>query len=149
MAINLPESNCLMSAMKALSSDQLISIIGQMVIIHPDMEQVDNFVICFRNNFVLFQRGHDILQEIRTRFPKADLKPLEERIYYLRRNIYKALPSSRLISKTDATAYNRVSTHVLAFKVSLTMQCQYNSISMCDNNIVCSEMCDRSRQTLG
>lgn len=50
----------------------------------------------------------------------ADLKPLEQRINYLRHNIYKALPNSRLISKTNSTAYNRVLTHVLNFKVSLT-----------------------------
>ncbi|XP_025413095.1 uncharacterized protein LOC112685433 [Sipha flava] len=93
VAVELPEDYCLLSAMKALSSDQLINIIGQIVIDHPGIEK-----------------------EIRSNFPLADLKPLEERIYYLRRNIYKALPSSRLISKTDSTAYNRVSTHVLAFK---------------------------------
>jgi len=91
--VELPEDNCILSAMKALSSDQLIGIIGQIVIDHPDIEK-----------------------EIRSNFPVADLKPIEERIYYLRRNIYKALPSNRLISKTDPTSYNRVSTHVLAFK---------------------------------
>ncbi|XP_050521064.1 uncharacterized protein LOC126894243 [Daktulosphaira vitifoliae] len=92
-AVELPEDNCILSALKALSPDQLIGVIGQIVIDHPEIEK-----------------------EIRSHFPIADLKPLEERIYYLRRNIYKALPSSRLISKTDSTAYNRVSTHVLAFK---------------------------------
>ncbi|CAH1737575.1 hypothetical protein AGLY_003242 [Aphis glycines] len=92
-AVELPEDNCLLSALKSLSPDQLIGIIGQIVIDHPNIEK-----------------------EIRSHFPVADLKPLEERIYYLRRNIYKALPSSRLISKTDPTAYNRVSTHILAFK---------------------------------
>lgn len=118
MAVELAEDTCLLSAMKALTSDQLISIIGQIVIDHPGIEKVFNFVL-IKKQFYFYI--HYISQEIRSHFPLADLKPLEDRIYYLRRNIYKALPSSRLISKTDSTAYNRVSTHVLAFKVSFSV----------------------------
>ena len=38
---------------------------------------------------------------------------------YLKKNIYKALPSTRLESKTDSMAYNRVSVHLVAFKKGL------------------------------
>ena len=40
----------------------------------------------------------------------------EENLIYLKRNIFKALPSSRLEIKTDSLAYNRVSVHLVAFK---------------------------------
>lgn len=40
MSVELAEDNCLLSAMKALTSDQLISIIGQIVIDHPSIEKV-------------------------------------------------------------------------------------------------------------
>ncbi|XP_025405663.1 uncharacterized protein LOC112679926 isoform X4 [Sipha flava] len=89
----LPEDNCLLLAMKALTSVQLIGIIEQIVDDHPDVEK-----------------------EIKAYFPKIDLKSHEDRICYLKRNIYKALPSSRLISKRDYTAYNRVSAHLMDFK---------------------------------
>jgi len=46
----LPEDNCLLSAMKALTSEQLIGIIGQIVIDHPSIEKVHNFF-----HFVLFK----------------------------------------------------------------------------------------------
>ena len=44
---------------------------------------------------------------------------LEETLNYLKKNIYKALPSTRLESKTDSMAYNRVSVHLVAFKKGL------------------------------
>lgn len=40
MAVELPEDNCLLSALKSLSSDQLIGVIGQIVIDHPSIEKV-------------------------------------------------------------------------------------------------------------
>jgi len=40
VAVELPEDNCLLSALKSLSSDQLIGIIGQIVIDHPNIEKV-------------------------------------------------------------------------------------------------------------
>merc|ERR1719220_1873457 len=46
----------------------------------------------------------------------------EERLNYLKRNIYKALPSTRLESKTDSMAFNRVSTHLATFKRSVVEQ---------------------------
>jgi hemin uptake protein HemP len=44
VAVELPEDYCLLSAMKALSSDQLINIIGQIVIDHPGIEKVYNII---------------------------------------------------------------------------------------------------------
>lgn len=49
--------------------------------------------------------------------PKPDLRPLENHLTYLKRNISKALPVSRLCSKTDAIAYHRAATHLANFKV--------------------------------
>lgn len=43
----LPESNCLPSALKALSSEQLINIIGKIVIDHPNVEKVNYFDYLF------------------------------------------------------------------------------------------------------
>lgn len=48
MGVKLPEDNCLLTAMKALSPDQLISIIGQIVIDHPDIEKVDKICHLFK-----------------------------------------------------------------------------------------------------
>ncbi|VVC41008.1 Tethering factor for nuclear proteasome Cut8/Sts1 [Cinara cedri] len=91
--IVLPEDNCLCSALKTLTSDQLIGLIGQIVSDHPNVEK-----------------------EIRINFPMADIKSLEGRICYLWHNIYKALSINRLVSKTNPIAYNRVSIHLLEFK---------------------------------
>jgi len=47
VAVELTEDNCLLSALKALSSDQLIGVIGQIVIDHPDIEKVHNYVLFY------------------------------------------------------------------------------------------------------
>jgi hypothetical protein len=63
-------------------------------------------------------------QEIKDSLPAPDIRPLEERLSYLKKNIFKSLPNSRLTSKTDSPAYSRAATHVLAFKVvSETEEC--------------------------
>ena len=51
--------------------------------------------------------------------PSPDLGAMEENLNYLKKNIYKALPSTRLESKIDSMAYNRVSVHLVAFKKGL------------------------------
>jgi len=51
MAVELPEDNCILSALKSLSSNQLIGIIGQIVIDHPSIEKVYTYYIEFKNNF--------------------------------------------------------------------------------------------------
>lgn len=63
-----------------------------------------------------------LAQEVAAIMPLPDLATVEENLNYLKRNIYKALPSTRLESKTDSMAYNRVSVHLVAFKKALLEQ---------------------------
>lgn len=79
--------------LKGLSNDQLIQIIMDSVKQEPHLEE-----------------------KIRQNLPAPDLKPLEERLNILKRNIVKSLPKTRLLSKTDGAAYSRALTHVTAFK---------------------------------
>lgn len=54
--IELPENICFLSAMQALSSDQLIDMIRQIINDHPDIEKVirlfDRSVICLIINYI-------------------------------------------------------------------------------------------------
>ncbi|PNF42850.1 hypothetical protein B7P43_G13079 [Cryptotermes secundus] len=86
-------SSPLQAALKGLSQDQLIDIIQQLVDKHMDLGE-----------------------EIKEIMPAPDIRPLEEQLSYLKKNIFKSLPNSRLTSKTDSPAYSRAATHVLAFK---------------------------------
>lgn len=81
------------AALKGLSPTQLINIIKTITYKHPEVGQ-----------------------ELRNEMPVPDLAPLEERLSYLKSNIFKSLPTSRLTSKTDSPAYSRVATHLAAFK---------------------------------
>ena len=87
------------SALKGLSPTQLIHMIKRITNKHPEVEK-----------------------EIRQDMPMPDLTPLEEKLSYLKSNIFKSLPTSRLTSKTDSPAYSRVSTHLAAFKKCLIDQ---------------------------
>lgn len=112
-------SNPLQAALKGLSQDQLIDIIQQLVDKHPGFGEVSVFVAVISSYscnsistiVTLFW------QEIKESLPAPDIRPLEERLSYLKKNIFKSLPNSRLTSKTDSPAYSRAATHVLAFKV--------------------------------
>jgi len=81
------------TAIKGLSHSQLISLMGSILQRHPEL-----------------------VEEVHTMLPSPDLTPMEEKLNYLKRNIYKALPNTRLESKTDSMAYNRVSIHLTTFK---------------------------------
>ncbi|KAJ2951659.1 hypothetical protein O0L34_g13818 [Tuta absoluta] len=81
------------TALKGLSPTQLITMIRTITHKHPEIEQ-----------------------EIRKDMPRPDLAPLEEKLSYLKSNIFKSLPVSRLTSKTDSPAFSRASTHLAAFK---------------------------------
>ncbi|KAL0266792.1 UNVERIFIED_CONTAM: hypothetical protein PYX00_009241 [Menopon gallinae] len=81
------------SALKGLSQDQLIKIFENVLKKYPHLEP-----------------------EIMDTLPAPDIKPLEEKLNYLKKNIFKSLPNSRLTSKTDSPAYSRAATHVTAFK---------------------------------
>ncbi|XP_050344311.1 uncharacterized protein LOC126769499 [Nymphalis io] len=87
------------TALKGLSPTQLIHMIKKITHKHPDVEQ-----------------------DIRKEMPTPDLSPLEEKLSYLKSNIFKSLPTSRLTSKTDSPAYSRVATHLAAFKKCLIEQ---------------------------
>ncbi|XP_046967955.1 uncharacterized protein LOC124535692 [Vanessa cardui] len=87
------------TALKGLSPTQLIHMIKRITHKHPDIEQ-----------------------DIRKEMPTPDLTPLEEKLSYLKSNIFKSLPTSRLTSKTDSPAYSRVATHLAAFKKCLIEQ---------------------------
>ena len=80
-------------AIKGLSHAQLTDLIGSLMSFHPELRT-----------------------EVASLLPTPDLSHYEESLNYLKKNIYKALPSSRLETKTDSLAYNRVSVHLLAFK---------------------------------
>ncbi|CAB4061235.1 unnamed protein product [Lepeophtheirus salmonis] len=56
----------------------------------------------------LMEKKPELAEDIRQIMPSPDLAPCEERLNYLKRNVYKALPNTRLESKTDSMAYNRV-----------------------------------------
>jgi len=81
------------AAVRGLSHAQLVSLLGGLLQQHPEL-----------------------VEEVHTMLPPPDLGPLEEKLNYLKRNIYKALPSTRLESKTDSMAYNRVNVHLATFK---------------------------------
>ena len=81
------------TAVKGLSHSQITSLLSNILKNHPE----------------LVDEVHDML-------PAPDLAPLEEKLNYLKKNIYKALPNTRLESKTDSMAYNRVSIHLTTFK---------------------------------
>ena len=70
----------------------------------------------------LMQKKPEIRDEVKRCMPEPDIAAMEEHLNYLKRNIYKSLPNTRLESKTDSMAYNRVSTHLLAFKKAITDQ---------------------------
>lgn len=89
--------------LKGFSQDQLISIITGMVQVNPRLEE-----------------------SIRSDLSIPDIAPLEEQLSYQKRNIFKSLPATRLVSKTDSPAYARAATHLAAFKKYfefLTVQC--------------------------
>lgn len=87
--------------LKGLSQDQLITMITGMV------------------------RGNPRLEEsVRCDLPIPDIVPLEEQLNYQKKNIFKSLPATRLVSKTDSPAYARAATHLVSFKRTLVDQSQ-------------------------
>ncbi|XP_041981565.1 tethering factor for nuclear proteasome STS1 [Aricia agestis] len=87
------------TALKGLSPTQLIRMIKNITQTHPEIEQ-----------------------EIRRDMPSPDLEPLDEKLNYFKSNIYRSIPTSRLMSKTDSPAFSRASTHVASFKKCLIEQ---------------------------
>ena len=80
-----------------LSHVQLIQLIQKVTVQHPEVKEM-----------------------LELSLPEPDLQPMEEQLLYLKKNIFKSLPNSRLSSKTDAAAFNKSSVHLNAFKVRNT-----------------------------
>ena len=70
----------------------------------------------------LMQAKPEIVPEIEKRLPEPDLPHMEERLRHLKRNISRSLPNTRLESKTDSMAYNRVCSHLIVFKKAVLDQ---------------------------
>ena len=83
--------------MNGLSHAQLVALVGRMMTEHPEVRE-----------------------EMRDLVPAPDLADLEETLACNKKNIYQAMPSTRLKSRKDSMAYNRVSGHLLAFKKAVT-----------------------------
>ncbi len=86
-------------AMKGLSNAQLIELFGQIMSEDSSLEK----------------RVSELM-------PQPDLGPMEEKLAHLKRNIFRTLPNTRLESRTDSLAFNRVHTHLLALKKAVTDQ---------------------------
>lgn len=85
--------------LKGLSNAQLINIIQGMANNEPGLEEK--------------VRGH---------LPMPDIRPLEENLIALKKNIFKSLPTSRLMKNTDSAAHTRVATHLATFKKAVVEQ---------------------------
>jgi len=70
----------------------------------------------------LMEKRPEIKDDVRNLMPEPDLIVMEDSLNYLKRNIFKSLPNTRLESKTDSMAYSRVSTHLMAFKKAVLDQ---------------------------
>jgi hypothetical protein len=86
-------------ALKGMSHDQLIAIIGGLVKEQPELEQ-----------------------KIRSELPTPDISHMEEQLNNAKKNIYKCLPNSRLANKTDSISYSRAATHLNTFKKTIVDQ---------------------------
>lgn len=85
--------------LKGLSKSQLINIIQDIITNEPQIEQ-----------------------NVRNNLPMPDIKPMEELLIQLKKNIFKSLPSSRLVKNTDSASYSRASIHLNAFKKQIIEQ---------------------------
>lgn len=81
------------TAVKSLTHEQLVELVANLIKVHPE-----------------------IREDVRSLTPPPDLAAMEERLNQFKRNIYKALPNTRLESKTDSLAYSRVNQHLLVFR---------------------------------
>lgn len=93
------EKTPLNKILKGLTNNQLIQIIQTLVNNEPGLET-----------------------KIRSNLPMPDIKPMEEPLATLKKNIFKSLPTSRLVKSTDSVSYSRASTHLAAFKKAIVDQ---------------------------
>lgn len=85
--------------LKGLSNSQLINIVQSLVDDEPQLEK-----------------------KVRSSLPTPDTRPLEEQLINLKKNIFKSLPTSRLVKATDSVAHSRVATHLSTFKKTIIDQ---------------------------
>jgi len=71
----------------------------------------------------LTQGNPDLMRKLKYSMPKPDLTCRVSRLSSLFDNIFRALPRSRFSNKLDSMAYNRVATHLAAFKKSVLEDC--------------------------
>jgi len=97
---------------RGLSKDQLVDLFEKLSIEHP----------------IVAARLEELL-------PKPDLTGLLNKMVYLRLNIYKAFPVSRLWDRKSSYVYQRVASHLAAFKKQLVEDlnmllgsCQWDSL---------------------
>lgn len=83
----------LTNILKGLSHAQLINVIQEMVNNEPEIER-----------------------KIRANLPMPDIQPMEEQLTQLKKNIFRSLPSSRLVKNTDSVGYTRAATHLNTFR---------------------------------
>ncbi|XP_031625470.1 uncharacterized protein LOC116342107 [Contarinia nasturtii] len=87
--------------LKGLTQSQLINVIQELVNNEPNIET-----------------------KIRTNLPMPDIKPMEEQLLQLKKNIFKSLPTSRLVKNTDSVGHSRAATHLTTFKKTVVDQAQ-------------------------
>lgn len=83
----------------AHSTEQLANMLDKLVTSHPELEE-----------------------EVRDSLPAPDLKPLEENLKSLRKNVMSALPTTRWGSSRDSYCYRRCKLHLDIFKKSCVEQ---------------------------
>ena len=66
---------------------------------------------------------NSFIQEVRDKLQQPDIKPLEDNLHFLRKNVYRALPTNRWETSRDAFAYKQVKLHLESFRVSLIYMC--------------------------
>ncbi|XP_045596019.1 uncharacterized protein [Procambarus clarkii] len=87
-------------AIKGLSKNQLVEVLNRVLTKHPELKD-----------------------EISNILPQPDLKQMEEKLNFQKKCIFKALPISRLASRTDSPAYNKAAPHLANFKKIIEEQC--------------------------
>ncbi|XP_064087604.1 uncharacterized protein LOC135202251 isoform X1 [Macrobrachium nipponense] len=87
-------------AIKGLSQKQLVDVLSHVLNRHPELKD-----------------------EISGILPQPDIRQMEEKLNHMKKTIFKSLPVSRLVSKTDSPAFNKAAPHLLNFKKTLIEQC--------------------------
>lgn len=87
--------------LKGLTQSQLVNVIQELVNNEPDVET-----------------------KIRSNLPMPDIKPMEEQLVQLKKNIFKSLPTTRLVKNTGSVGHSRAAIHLASFKKVVVEQSQ-------------------------